>query len=100
MSHTQQKKLAPFISIFILVVIGLVYVFVKMECVRTGYDVVRLGHLQKVAANEKATSELLYAKLTRPERLDLIGTRRLALVRAQKNQVVVMASTESFTAAQ
>ena len=100
MSHLQKKKLAPFFSIFLLVVISLLYVFVKMESVRASYDVVRLGHLQKIAANEKATRELVYAKLIRPERLDQIGTRRLALSRAQKNQVVVMASTETFTVAQ
>src|SRR4051812_46078948 len=97
MSHIQKKKLAPFVSIFLLVVVGLIYVFFKMETVRASYDVVRMGHLQKVAANERATRELIYAKLTRPERLDQIGTARLALVRAQKNQVVVMASTADFT---
>ena len=100
MSHAQQKKLAPFISIFIIVVVSLVYVFIKMEGVRASYDVVRLGHLQKVSADEKASLELVYAKLTRPERLDEIGTRRLALARAQKNQVVVMASTESTSITQ
>jgi len=100
MSQTQKKTLAPFFSIFLLVIISLVYVFVKMETVRAGYDVVRLGHLQKMAANEKASGELVYAKLTRPERLDQIGTSRLALVRAQKNQVVVMAFTGAVSVTQ
>jgi hypothetical protein len=100
MSQVQQQRVAPFFSIFILVIVALGYVFFKMESVRVGYEVVRLGHLQRVAANEKASSELLYAKLIRPERLDVIGTQRLALARAQKGQVVVMASTESFQAAQ
>ena len=71
---------------------SLFYVFVKMETVRFSYEVVKLGRLQKMASDENASLELAYAKLTRPERLDHIGTQRLALVRAQRNQVIVMAS--------
>ncbi len=92
MSHAQKAKLAPFISIFFLSIIGLSYVFVKMETVRAGYDVVRFGHQQKVNAGHKAELDLIYARLTRPERLDHIGTQRLALVKAQKSQVVLMAA--------
>jgi hypothetical protein len=99
MSHIQKARLAPFISIFFLSVIGLSYVFVKMETVRAGYDVVRLGHLQKVGASNKAEFDLIYARLTRPERLDHIGTQKLALSKAQKNQVVLMAA-EGFTVRQ
>jgi hypothetical protein len=100
MSHIQKKRIAPFISIFILVVIGLSYVFVKMEAVRAGYDLLRLGRLTKIAAGDKAEYELIYARLTRPERLDQIGTHKLSLVRAQRNQVVLMAAQGTFAVRQ
>jgi hypothetical protein len=100
MSHAQKQRLAPFVSIFLLVVIGLFTVFVKMEAVRAGYEVVKLGHMQKLAGNDKASLQLVYAKLTRPERLDQIGTHRLALARAQKNQVVLMAANGQFAVRQ
>ncbi len=96
MSHAQKKNLAPFISLFLLVGISLTYVFVKMETVRAGYSLVRLGHEQKIAAGHRSEYELIYARLTRPERLDLIGTKKLSLVRAQKNQVVLMAAQGPF----
>jgi hypothetical protein len=92
MSHSQKTTFAPFVSVFFLVVIGLSYVFVKMETVRAGYDVVRFGHLLRVGSSDKAQLDLVYARLTRPERLDHIGTQRLALLKAQKNQVVLMAA--------
>jgi hypothetical protein len=95
-SFSQKKRIAPFFSIFILVIIGLSYVFVKMEAVTAGYNLVRLGHLHKVASGNKAEYDLIYARLTRPERLDHIGTQKLALVRAQKNQVVLMAAQSGF----
>jgi hypothetical protein len=92
MSFTQKKKLAPFISLLLLVGVGLSYVFVKMEVVRGGYELVRLGRLEKIESGNKAQYDLIYARLTRPERLDHIGTQRLALNKAQKNQVVLMAA--------
>jgi hypothetical protein len=69
---------------------------VKMETVRAGYALVKLGHEQKVAAGHKSEYDLIYARLTRPERLDHIGTQRLALSPAQKNQVVLMAAQGPF----
>ena len=92
MSKAQKQKMAPFISIFFLVSIGVVSVFLKMEVVRQGYELVSLGHSQKTAAHERGALELHYAKLTRPQRLDYIGTQRLALSRAHKEQVVMMAA--------
>ena len=83
-----------------MVVIALSYVFIKMEAVRAGYDLVRLGHKAKIAAGDKAEYQLIYARLTRPERLDQIGTHKLSLARAQKNQVVLMAAQGTFAVRQ
>lgn len=82
----------PFISVMILVVIALISVFIKMEVVRLGYEILKLGHKTKTASEEKSRLEAQYAKLTRPSRLDKIGTEKLALGRAQKNQVIMMAT--------
>jgi hypothetical protein len=53
-----------------------------------------------VESGNKAEYDLIYARLTRPERLDHIGTQKLALVRAQKNQVVLMAAQGGFAVRQ
>ncbi len=100
MTEQVRKGCAPFISVMILVLVGLACVFIKMEVVREGYDILRLGHIHKIATSEKSRLELKYAKLTRPSRLDKIGTTKLALSRAQKNQVVMMAGTGEFAVRQ
>lgn len=92
-SREWSKEWSPFISIVILVLVGLICVFIKMEVVREGYEILRLGHLEKNASEEKSRLEVQYAKLTRPSRLEKIGVEKLALGRAQKNQVIMMALT-------
>jgi hypothetical protein len=92
MSQNQKKRLAPFISVLILVSIAVTSVFFKMEVVRQGYELLSLGHGQKISARQRSTLDLQYANLMRPQRLDSIATQHLSLARAHKNQVVVMAS--------
>jgi cell division protein FtsL len=96
----KEKKIAPFLSILILVLAALGTIFVKMETVRMGYDLVKLGRVQKLAADERSQLDVTYARLTRPERLDDIATSRLALARVQKNQVVLMAATGNYAVVQ
>src|SRR5690348_14177751 len=91
----QKESMAPFLSIFILFTVTVTCLFLKMEVVRQGYELVSIGHAQRTAAHENSGLELHYAKLTRPQRLDYIATQRLALNRAQKNQIVLMASEGS-----
>ncbi len=100
MSSIQKRKIAPFLSIFIIVLVGLAVIFVKMEAVREGYELFRLGRFHKIANDEKARLDVSYAKLTRPERLDQIGTKRLSLNRTKKNQMVLMAATGGFAVRQ
>ncbi|MBK9294575.1 MAG: histidine kinase [Oligoflexia bacterium] len=82
----------PFISIIILVSVALSTVFVKMEVVRLGYEILSMGRKTKQASEARSRLEVQYAKLTRPSRLDKIGTEKLALTRVQKNQVIMMAA--------
>lgn len=100
MSQESKDRLAPFISILVCVVVGLLFVFVKMETVKVSYDLVRLKHFEKVALDEKSHLDLVYAKLIRPERLDFIATQRLELARAQKDQVIMMAATGNIAVRQ
>jgi hypothetical protein len=90
----------PFISVVILVVIALVTVFIKMEVVRSGYEVLSLGHKTKILSEDSFRLESQYAKLTRPSRIDKIGTERLALGRIQKNQVIMMAADGEWSVRQ
>lgn len=91
-----RKELVPFLSVVLSLVIIFGTVIARMECVRTGYEVVKLRHLKKSCGDDRSHLELRYQKLIRPERLDLIATQRLSLNRAQKNQVVLMAANGGF----
>jgi cell division protein FtsL len=91
-NREEKDNVLPFVSVFILVVIALSYVFIKMEVTRTSYEVLKVGRMVKIVTQEKSRLEVNYSKMTRPERLDDIATKQLSLVRAQKNQVILMAA--------
>ncbi|MCC6278078.1 MAG: histidine kinase [Oligoflexia bacterium] len=89
---SQNDKIKPFISLISLIAIALVYVFLKMEITRTSYEVLKWGRQVKIVSQERSRLEISYSRLTRPERLDQIATQQLSLVRANKNQVILMAA--------
>ena len=93
-SNLTNKRFSPFLSTFFIVTTLLLTVFVKMEIVREGYEVLKVGHSerQEIDSGRRLLSE--YSRLLRPKRLDQIATQKLDLVRAQKTQVVLMASKE------
>jgi hypothetical protein len=81
----------PFLSVLIMIFVGIACVFIKMEVVREGYETLRVGKALKIELDNQSRLEAQFAKLTRPSRLDKIGTQKLALAKLQKNQVVMMA---------
>ena len=90
MNQFSEKHYSPVVSVCTIVLVLLGLVFVKMEVVRMGYEVLRNG---KLVAKERDVQRRLatqYSHLMRPERLDQIGTERLQLGRAEKTQVVLM----------
>ncbi len=89
--QTSAQSWAPFLSVLILIFTGLACVFIKMEVVQEGYQILKTGRAVRELSDEKSRLEMQYAKLTRPSRLDKIGTERLALGKIQKNQVIMMA---------
>lgn len=93
MGKDKRQKIAPFISVIILVLLTLGSVILKMENVRMNYEVLKLRHMTKIAKDDQAHLQLTYGKLIRPDRLNKIGIQRLALAKAQKDQVVLMASS-------
>jgi len=93
-AHVTNKSFSPFLSTFFVIMALLVSVFFKMEVVREGYELVRLSRMEKQEIDKGRRLQTEYSKLLRPERLDRIATQKLALTRAQKAQVVLMASDE------
>jgi hypothetical protein len=90
----------PFLSVILLVTVSLGFLVLKMEVVRTSYELVRMGRQLKLAKQEQSIVEARYAKLTRPQRLDQIATQRLLLSRVQKNQVILMAANRNLAVRQ
>lgn len=92
MSNLSNRKFSPFLSVVIIIGTLLTTVIIKMEVVREGYELLKLGHYEKTEKDQSRRLQTEYSKLLRPERLDKIATQRLALSRVQKSQVVLMAS--------
>src|SRR5688572_9839315 len=92
MANLSNKRFSPFLSVIIIIFTLLLSVIVKMEVVREGYEILKLGHQEKVQKDLSVRLQADYTKLLRPERLDKIATQRLSLSRVQKSQVVLMAS--------
>lgn len=94
MKCLSNRKFSPFLSTFFVISTLLLTVFLKMEIVREGYELLKLGHAEKQEIDKGRRLQTEYSKLLRPERLDRIATQKLALTRAQKAQVILMASGE------
>lgn len=92
MTREKRVLVAPFFSVSLIVLVTVGCVFLKMERVRLNYELVKVQRAQKLALSKKAQLEITYAKLVRPERLDIIATGKLNLSRARKDQVILVAA--------
>jgi len=86
----QLSRIRPFISVLIFIGALFVIVFFKMEVRRMGYSVLRLSRFEKIEADRRRSRILTYARLVRPDRIEQIAQKQLALSRPQSGQIVQM----------
>ena len=71
-------------------------VFIKMEERRLSYVVLKLTKEHKKTIEMKKQKELVLAKLTRPQLLENVATRKLTLKRVMASQIIHLTPTQSL----
>lgn len=80
----------PFVSVLIMICTALGLVFAKMEKRRLGYSLLILSRAEARMKDEKRKSQLVLAKMTRPQRLQLVAQSRLTFRKPTLGQIVQM----------
>jgi cell division protein FtsL len=73
-----------------LVVLALLYVWLRLQVVHMGYVLATTTKLQNQLEQENRELKVEMATLTSPERLQAMARRRLGLAPPQKGQVIVL----------
>ncbi len=90
MSKKQVKTIKPFLSVMILMCFLFVFAFIKMENRRMGYSFLQLAKKEKQLRNQQREKLLRLAKMTGPERVQLLATQHLPMKKAASGQIIQM----------
>lgn len=94
MSSNEIRQLKPFLSLLFIVTTLLGIVFIKMEERRLSYVVLKLTKEHKKVIEIQKQKEISLAKLTRPQLLENMATKKLTLKRVTASQIVHLSSSE------
>ena len=90
----KRKKGQHFVGIctfgFFLFLLGLVYVWLRLQVVHMGYVLSTTTKLQGQLEQENRELKVELATLTSPERLEAMARKRLGLMSPEKGQVIVL----------
>ena len=95
-NNTELRQLKPFMSVLFIILTLLGIVFVKMEERRISYVVLKMTHEHKKAIEIKKQKEIQLAKLTRPQLLENVATKKLTLKRATASQIIHLNADETL----
>lgn len=90
MSREQAKSIKPFVSVILFMCFMFTFAFVKMENRRMGYSFMKLAHQEKLMRNKQREKSIQLARMTGPERLQLVATQKLPLKKADASQIIQM----------
>ncbi|MFK8138780.1 MAG: hypothetical protein AB8E15_10505 [Bdellovibrionales bacterium] len=79
-------------SLFIIVVSLLTVVFCKMEIRRMGYLIWKESRATRLAQDKMRLQSLKFAKLTRPDRIEIYAKRYFELKKARPDQIISLNS--------
>ena len=91
MSQQQVKSLKPFVSVIIFMCFLFSIAFIKMENRRMGYSFMKLAQQEKQMRMQQRNKSLKLARMTGPERVQLVATQKLPLQKAKSGQIIQMA---------
>ena len=66
----------------------LTIVFAKTEVRRLGYSVYKLSKVEREARDDLRQRQMSFARLTRPERIELLAQTKLELKEPSKGQII------------
>lgn len=90
MSQQQVKSMKPFISIALLMCFLFSFAFIKMENRRMGYSFMKLAQKEKQLRNQQREKVVKLARMTGPQRVQLLATQRLPMRKAEQGQIIQM----------
>ena len=96
MSSNEIRQLKPFLSLLFIITTLLGIVFIKMEERRLSYVVLKMTQEHKKVIEIQKQNEISLAKLTRPQLMENLATKRLTLKRVTASQIIHLTSTESI----
>lgn len=94
MSSNEIRQLKPFLSLLFIFTTLLGIVFIKMEERRLSYVVLKMTKDHKKVIEIQKQKEISLAKLTRPQLMENLATRRVALKRVTASQIIHLTSAE------
>ena len=90
-----RARYAPLLSIGLITATLLVVVITKMETRRLAYSLLKLSREEKLRLDDVRLMGMKFLNLTRPEYIEVYASRRLALQKAQKGQIIQLAGDYS-----
>lgn len=90
MSRDQVTTIKPFISVALLMCFLFTFAFIKMENRRMGYSFMKLAQKEKQLRNKQRQKSIQLARMTGPERVQLLATQRLPMKKAGQGQIIQM----------
>lgn len=97
MSSEHVRQLKPFLSVFFVIATLFSIVFLKMEERRMSYVVLKNTREFKKNKEMKKQKEIQLAKLTRPQLVETVATKKLTLKRALPAQIIHLNPSVSLT---
>lgn len=94
MNSSEIRQLKPFLSLLFIITTLLGIVFIKMEERRLSYVVLKMTKEHKKAIEIQKQKEISLAKLTRPQLLENLATKKLTMKRVTAAQIIHLSSAE------
>ena len=83
-----KENIKPLLSYMIIISGLLTIVFAKTEVRRLGYSVYKLSKVEREARDDLRQRQMSFARLTRPERIELLAQTKLELKEPSKGQII------------
>lgn len=94
MSSSEIRQLKPFLSVLFITTTLLGIVFIKMEERRLSYVVLKMTQEHKKVIEIQKQKEISLAKLTRPQLLENVATKKLTMKRVTAAQIIHLTSAQ------
>jgi cell division protein FtsL len=96
-NSNEVQQLKPFLSVLFIIGTLLGIVFIKMEERRLSYALLKMTQEHKKTIEIQKQKETSLAKLTRPQLLENVATKKLTLRRVTASQIIHLSASDTVT---